>query len=613
MTVVMAWLALPLSLSSSDPVVKRVPIDLDLAARRAHYAVERPVLRGFRAEILQMSGEGWPIAMPDPKGDAGLVAAAELVAKRLARDGLGATTARAVELIGPARFIGEDHPDLLRAVGLPTDWLAYFGAPKQVSLARFVAEELVNGASIAEILPELAQYPFTFKPTISGFRVATESGENPIDVVRMQIASADYYAGQGDGGSVDVFRQLLVQLPDARFVAGIENKNLDRCLERVRGWNVVDPSRITLLPQSLPLAQWAQDNGKSGVVEEGGARSIATLVPRYASRGEDGAVFVPGDTFALEGFASTGQRIAQSPLLFQGGNLLPVRDPKSGKRSMVVGEADVWRNVALGLTVEQVLEAFRREFGVDSCILLPAISFHVDYEVSMHAMQDELVAFMSDTAAATRLALGCALGALEKNGSLNADDARLAREDLAADKVDALMQRINDVIAPKLAGLGAFPETYSKTFAASSVDSGVGNVHRFMIAFDAMTAERLGGSKIEDLGLEPHMQAYIASFRTREAERRDVAMALIKQGIRVVGVPSTSEGGRSLNTLNGVHAPGVYLMPAYGGLFADFDAAAKKAFEAALPGVTVTPILCGESERREGALHCSVSIVPRIP
>jgi hypothetical protein len=52
-------------------------------------------------------------------------------------------------------------------------------------------------------------------------------------------------------------------------------------------------------------------------------------------------------------------------------------------------------------------------------------------------------------------------------------------------------------------------------------------------------------------------------------------------------------------------------MPAYGGIYAPLDQAAKAAFEAAFGGrVRVVPVLCGESQRRSGAIHCSVSALP---
>jgi hypothetical protein len=57
----------------------------------------------------------------------------------------------------------------------------------------------------------------------------------------------------------------------------------------------------------------------------------------------------------------------------------------------------------------------------------------------------------------------------------------------------------------------------------------------------------------------------------------------------------------------------MFLMPAYGGLYHALDRAAQRAIEAALGGhVRVVPILSGESQRRGGAVHCSLSIIPEV-
>ena len=69
---------------------------------------------------------------------------------------------------------------------------------------------------------------------------------------------------------------------------------------------------------------------------------------------------------------------------------------------------------------------------------------------------------------------------------------------------------------------------------------------------------------------------------------------------------------RSANAVNGVQDRGRYLMPAYGGLYAPLDEAARTAFARRLgPSVEIVPILCGESQRRYGAVHCSVAVFPR--
>ena len=82
-------------------------------------------------------------------------------------------------------------------------------------------------------------------------------------------------------------------------------------------------------------------------------------------------------------------------------------------------------------------------------------------------------------------------------------------------------------------------------------------------------------------------------------------------GLEIVLVPSLPQGSRGIDYLNGVHDPGRYLMPAWGGLFEPLDRAAEDAFRRGFgPGIDVLPILASESQRRGGALHCSISVLP---
>ncbi|MBL8858826.1 MAG: hypothetical protein JNL28_10000 [Planctomycetes bacterium] len=586
-------------------------VEFAISARRAEYAVERPALRGFRAGIGANADDTWPILAP--AGSTEVARAAELVQKRLAHDGLPATLVRVLEILGHARFQSDDQLDLLRQTGLPVDWLTYFSPPVGSSVVQYVAQRLAAGEAADAVIADLARVTFAFRPTIAGFEVATESGEHDIECIRLQIGAGHYYSGEGDGGIVDMPRELLTKIENVAFVASIQDKDLESFRALASEWKFARGSSLTLLPQFLAVSQWAQDNGKNGIVESKGTRSTATLVPRYASRGEDGARFVPGDTFALEAFAATGRRVEQSPLLFQGGDLIPVLDPKTGKRQMIVGEAELFRNMTLGLTRAQVLEALRIEFGVERCIVLPATSFHVDYEVTLRSTPDGLVAFMNDSSAAARLVVECSIPALERAKVLAAEDVTKLRADIAAGQWPLILEGIAGVLSSRAVGFGAFPESFAKHFAVSPVDSGVGNVQRFLLALDVLTAERSDTETFTKMGLDPHLVSYLSSLRRREVERQMVARALANEGIRIVGVPSTSEGMRSLNPINGVHTKGAYYMPAYGGLFADFDAAARKVFEDNLgAGVKVVPILAAESLRREGAVHCAVSVIPRL-
>lgn len=539
-----------LFLSDGGITVRRREVPPDVATRRAALAEGRPALRGFRPDDAT-------VALDEP-----MQRAAALVQQKLARDGLVATAAAA------AGILGTDDPAKLAAVGIPADLLAFF--------------DRGTGA-------------FAFSQSAPGFRASSESGEEAIALARVQITSSKHFLGEDDGGSVDVVRQLLAALPDATFVASIEEKNVDGFLELAKEW----PGRMTLVPEPLPVSQWAQDDGKPGLVDG----TSVLLVPRYASRGEDGASLVPGDTFLAEGLEGAGVRVVRSPLLFQGGDLLVARDPKTNERILFVGEANIWRNTALGLTKEQALEAFRVEMGVDRCTVLPAISFHIDQEVTFRSVGDRLVAFVPDAVAAARIVLRCGVEALEKAGVLKAADA-LA--DLEAGNDAAFLSRVLPAIAARSAAFGRFPESIASAFALGPADSGVGNFLRFLLCTDLLSSWVMGADAPSNL--DPYSAAYLRSFQRRDAERRDLAATLRRLGYEVVKIPSLPEEKRGIDYLNGVHDRARYLMPAWGGLFAPLDAAARGAFEKALgPGVAVVPILSSESQRRGGAVHCALS------
>src|SRR5690606_21986900 len=118
--------------------------------------------------------------------------------------------------------------------------------------------------------------------------------------------------------------------------------------------------------------------------------------------GEGRPVYLPGDSYLMDGLRSSGHRVLHSSLLFQGGNLLAVRDPRSKRRILLLGEGEVLRNMGLGLSREQVLEAFTRELGVDQCVVLPAVSYHLDFDVTVRAAGSDLIAFVNDPVAAVR-------------------------------------------------------------------------------------------------------------------------------------------------------------------------------------------------------------------
>ncbi len=608
----------PAAHAPQEVVVHRSAAPSGVAAWRASLREGRPALRGFRASILERAGGTVSIDLPQ---DDILRRAASIVARRLAREGLVLTTAAAIEALGASPHEIEGATDRLAAVGLPVDWLEYFRLPSEAhggsaTIVRRIASRLASGASVDSLREELSKASFAFRSSLEGFSVATESGEHDIGLVRLQLTRGTYWTGAGDGGCLDIARQLLAALPAADFVASVEEKHLEKLLETARGWPIGRTGRLTVIPEALPVAQWAQDDGKPGLspaadgpTPDGGRREVVMLVPRYASRGEDGAAFVPGETFLVDGLASAGHRAAQSPLLFQGGDLLAARDPGTGERWLLIGEANVWRNTALGLAREQVLEAFRVEFGVDRCMVLPAVSFHIDQEMTLRAVGSRLVVFVADPVAAVRIVLLCGVDALVSAGALSSAQAAEAKAHLEAGRDREFLALVVPETSKRCLGFGHFPESLAAAFARGEADSGIGNLQRFLLATDLLTSWSM---PIDELPLDPHSVAYLRSLQRRDHDRREMVAELRRSGFEVARVPSLPESDRGIDYLNGLQERARYLMPAWGGLYAPLDRAAEEAFRRALgPGVEVHPILTSESQRRGGALHCSVSVHPR--
>ncbi|MFQ5495894.1 MAG: hypothetical protein ACE5EX_10995, partial [Phycisphaerae bacterium] len=487
--------AVSVAAQSSRPVitVHRPRIPESVLRYRRLLQKERPPLRGFRAPILDNAGERWPFRPPDDSGP--IRQAADLVGRRLARDGLLATLARVLDILGPSSLPVADGDvlDLLRAVGLPVDLLPCFSFDdKNVSAAaidvvRYIRRRLKAGATVNNLGDELGTATFRFRRSREDFRASTESGERAIGTIRLQLPTGTDWRGPGDGAAVDVARQLVTRLPDVSFLVDINEAHVDAFLSLARSWPLNRPGRLTAIVEPMPVAQWAQDNGKPGLVGPPDAPQIATLVPRYASRGEDGSIFVPDETFVADGLAATGHTVIQSPLIFQGGNLMSVRDPATGERIMLIGEAEVYRNTALGLTREQVIGAFKTEFAVDRCVVLPAVSFHIDFEVCVRAVGNRLVAFVNDTPAAVRIILGLGIDALVSHGSLDAGAARRGREHLAAGRLNELLAVIGPSVGRSRNRSGHFPNSLARHFACGPVDSGAANLQRFMLAMDIVT------------------------------------------------------------------------------------------------------------------------------
>jgi hypothetical protein len=540
-------------------------------------AVERPEARGFAAPILGAATRRDP-REPSARAE-GAEALVDLVGRRLARDGIVATLAAARPLVGAAEGgpLSADAQAALRRAGFPVDLLEHFD----------------DGGA------------FAFRPSRPDFRAAVESGDEEIGLVRLQLPRGDSWR-DGDGGGLDVARQIVQAMPEARFLVAIEERFLGPFSSSSAQWPPID---MTVLPQPLEVAQWAQDNGKPGAITGAGAARPALLVPRYASRRDDGSEFVPGESLLVESIAAGGIEVVRSPLLFQGGNLMVVRDPASGRRILLAGEAEIHRNAALGLTAAQAEDALRAELGADEIVVLPSVSFHLDYDVSVRAAGGRLVAFVNDASAAAIEIVALAAARLEDAALLSAGAARPAIDRLRRGEDALLVELVGAAVAREASSPGVYPLAFARTFTAGPADSPAGNLQRVLTALDLLAA---AAAPADDAAMHANLRAYLRALREIDADRRRLHEVLRSRGFEIVPIPSLAEGVRSVNYLNAIHDRRFVLMPAYGGFLAPLDEAAR--YEAALgPEVRVIPILCAESQRRNGAVRCAASVFPRHP
>lgn len=345
-------------------------------------------LPGFRASILTESDTMRPAVFQAALATKGQRDAAALIAERLARDGLLKTLTRVIEALGPARFSTNAAAVIpeLWAVGFPVDLLDHFridelGARSSEQIPRAIGDKLFKGESVESLEPRLGRAVFRFSKSQPDFEAVAESGQHALGMLRAQVGGEGYDNGIVPGDSLDVAAHLAAILPDVNFLITVPDEYAQNMRWLAQHcWPLTRSNHVTIIAGPSITKAWAQDNGKAGMLGgESDAESLpATLTPRYASQGENGSVFMPAESYLMDGLRAAGHPVIHSPLLFQGGNLMVVHDPATSQRTLLIGEAELYRNVALGLSRDQVLEAFRIEFGVDTSVVMPMASHHLD-------------------------------------------------------------------------------------------------------------------------------------------------------------------------------------------------------------------------------------------
>jgi hypothetical protein len=630
--------------------VVRAALSPDVAAFRQANQIHFLPPRGFRAPILENAAESWVPRLPEASLSAAEREASQIVAQRLAADGLLRTLARLIYVLGPENCLTNvpaTHQRLL-SLGYPADLLHHYRlnettAPgeRPLVLIETVARRLIGAAhvdpeaALAEPLPVV----FDFQPSAPGlswinrvrtnvrapeghraegvidlggrYTLATESGEHEIGLIRMQVGGG-WRDGIIPGGSIDVVAQMVNYFRSADFLISVSTEASSSLQSLATNtWRLRRRNQVTVCEEAVEPSAWAQDNGKAGTIR--GATGLparpATLAPRYACMDEGKSVYLPAESYLADGLRAAGHPIIHSPLIFQGGNILGVREARTGRRVLVTSQGTIHRNLALGLSRAEVLAALKGEFGVDDCLVLPVLSYHLDFDVTFRNTGDELIAFVNDTPEAARRILGLGLEALARHGVLQTGVVERLKGDLAARRDQNVVNELATVLEARRASTNAWPERLARVFVQDPADDGAGNFQVFLLAFDLLDS---GLKPLESAADSPRLP-YLNALRRMEDARQKQIAALRQLGCRIVPVPSMQDLYRSINYLNGVQHRGGYVMPAYGGFYTPLDQAAADVFRTALgPDQHITLIQSAECQRLHGAVHCTASVYPRL-
>lgn len=548
----------------------------------------RPEARGFIADVLPPArglGPGIPRSLPED-----WQVGADVLNARLSSAGVLVTLAEVIAAVGPESVSAtpEAGASNLRAIGFPLDLLDHFRLAERTggAIVPFIASELAAGKT-----PDAAVAGAVFAPVRAhDFRVSDEGGLEAIELLRLQIPSTTLWNPDTAGDLIDAAGATLALRPQWGVLTSVSRTDLRAVLPIVSEW-ASNGRAVTVIEEALPVAQWAQDTAKAGrATGASGTRQIASLVPRYASQNEDGSVFAPNESYMAGGWASAGHAVIQSSLLFQGGNLMAVVD--RGDRVLLIGEAEVYRNTALGLSREQVEQLFATEFGVARVVVLPSASFHIDLDLTVRSSPTAVpTVFVNDPQAGARAVLAASVEAAAKAGGMSPEGAGKVRELLDTGRFSELVVLLGPIIEKWLI------EPPEGLFEG---EDGGAVAARMMVALDLLAAT----VDIAD-ETDPIASAYRGALGRNQGDCRALVAAVEVLGWKVERVPGLSAGAESVNYLNGLQDNDAYFMPVLGGPFADLDRRVAGSIQRVLgERVLVVSIPSSALQRRAGGLHC---------
>jgi hypothetical protein len=572
----------------------------------------------FRAPILDRAQEFLRPELPVTGFSAEQLKMAGQMERDLPHKGLIQVLAEVMAELGPDQF--RKNPDgglrQLRALGFPVDLLRHFkleGSGSDAGEATQVAVRVAEIVSQGKEQAELGTIRFLFRKAHPQFRLALENGTEEIGLLRMQ-AGGGFDQGLVRGESVDLIGQMVAALPEANSLVTIPEEFLEPFVWlATHCWPLERPGQLTIISDPFLISPWAQDNGKAGWLEtERGDRiSWATLTPRYASQGELISNFKPAESFLMDGVNAADVEVVHSDLMFQGGNVLGVEHPQTGRRILFLGEAEIHRNQVMGLTREQVLEAFRIEFDMDESMVLPTASYHLDFDISIRAQDGKQFVLVNDIDAAVNLMVASGIEALARSGFLTELEALNARGFLERNESDSLLRLLNPVLYGKSThGDRKIAPGLADAFAWEETDYPAENLKCFLVALHLLQSDLREAVSMRG---EATFNEYFAALREIRSVTEVQKEFLEKMGFELVLMPSFPDMARSINYINGIHDPDRFIMPVFKGFFSKLDQAAKEAVRKAFgERVAVVPIYSAAMQQKHGGVHCSVSVFPRL-
>lgn len=573
-----------------------------------------PPLRGFRSPVSQQRNNTWMFRPPTQDKSQQYELAATYAAQNLARMGLIRTTMNIMQQFD-LPWLLDDKLDLpqLQAVGIPSDLLDFFTINDQT-----IKETIVNwfrvGGSKQAIKQHAASATFNFTQSHEGFEAIVDDGSEPIGAVRMQLPIAGYQTGPTDGSTLDVLRQFFERDGNEQLWASIHKRNLEVVSSEINKWETKESKTVRLVSTPAPFTRWAQDNAKPGFAFKSADQrevELITLLPRYANQNEQMSKFFPGDSLLFEVIDEVVGRCVSSPLLFQGGNLLIFKNPNTNKRIMLLGEAEVYRNIALGLTQQQTIEAFKVEFAVDQIVIFPAITFHVDMEVTLRRVGNTIVACIVDEIKASRIIIDEAISAFAISNLIHPTQLKRLQQLSADDELVKLAKSLRQLINTLKDGSYSLSREAASALVKSQFESPQLNGQRFLLAVDYITVKAMQTENFLDTKISAREQEYLESLSTRSAERDELADQLTDLAIAIHRVPAFGDEEIGINYLNVVHLSDTVIFPSLGGFFEPLDEAAAKKFQTAFGNnVKIEPFATAAAQQAYGGVHCLVSLYP---